>query len=165
MALFDAPVRTLAGADTTLAEHAGKVLLVVNVASRCGNTPQYAGLERLHEQYADQGFSVLGFPSNQFHGQEPGSSAEIAEFCTTTYGVTFPMYERVDVNGTGRHPVYAALVGAVDSAGTAGDVEWNFEKFLVGRDGTVLARCRPDVEPQDPGVVTAIETALTSDAR
>jgi glutathione peroxidase len=165
MALLDAPVRTLNGADATLAEHAGKVLLVVNVASRCGNTPQYAALERLHEKYADRGFSVLGFPSNQFGGQEPGTAEEIAEFCSATYGVTFPMYEKADVNGDQRHPVYAELVDTPDVNGVAGDVEWNFEKFLVGRDGAVLARFRPDVEPDDPAVVNAIETALADDSR
>jgi glutathione peroxidase len=165
MALLDSPVRTLSGEDTTLAGHAGKVLLVVNVASRCGNTPQYTGLERLHEKYADQGFSVLGFPSNQFDGQEPGTAEEIAEFCATTYGVTFPMYDKIDVNGPSRHPVYSELVDAVDDTGAAGDVEWNFEKFLVGRDGAVLVRFRPDVEPEDAAVVTAIEAALSSDAR
>jgi glutathione peroxidase len=165
MALLDSPVRTLSGEDTTLAGHAGKVLLVVNVASRCGNTPQYTGLERLHEKYADQGFSVLGFPSNQFDGQEPGTAQEIAEFCSATYGVTFPLYEKTDVNGDQRHPVYAELVETPDTDGVAGDVEWNFEKFLVGRDGAVLARFRPDVEPDDSAVVTAIETALATDAR
>jgi glutathione peroxidase len=165
MSLFNAPLRTLSGVDTTLAEHAGKVLLVVNVASRCGMTPQYTGLERLHEKYADQGFSVLGFPSNQFDGQEPGTAEEIAEFCATTYGVTFPMYDKIDVNGPSRHPVYTELVDAADDTGAAGDVEWNFEKFLVGRDGAVLVRFRPDVEPEDAAVVTAIEAALSSDAR
>jgi glutathione peroxidase len=165
MSLLNAPLRTLSGVDTTLAEHAGKVLLVVNVASRCGMTPQYTGLERLHEKYADQGFSVLGFPSNQFDGQEPGTAEEIAEFCATTYGVTFPMYDKIDVNGPSRHPVYSELVDAVDDTGAAGDVEWNFEKFLVGRDGAVLVRFRPDVEPEDAAVVTAIEAALSSDAR
>ena len=165
MSLFDAPLRTLSGVATTLAEHAGKVLLVVNVASRCGMTPQYTGLERLHEKYADQGFSVLGFPSNQFGGQEPGRAEQIAEFCATTYGVTFPMYDKIDVNGPDRHRVYTELVDAADDTGAAGDVEWNFEKFLVGRDGAVLARFRPDVEPEDAAVVTAIEAALSSDAR
>ena len=165
MSLFDAPLRTLSGVDTTFAEYAGKVLLVVNVASRCGMTPQYTGLERLHEKYADQGFSVLGFPSNQFDGQEPGTAEEIAEFCATTYGVTFPMYDKIDVNGPDRHRVYTELVDAADGTGAAGDVEWNFEKFLVGRDGAVLARFRPDVEPEDAAVVTAIEAALSSDAR
>ena len=165
MSLFDAPVRTLSGVDTTLAEHKGRVLLVVNVASRCGMTPQYTGLERLHEKYADQGFSVLGFPSNQFGDQEPGSAEQIAEFCATTYGVTFPMYDKIDVNGPDRHPVYIELVDVADDAGAAGDVDWNFEKFLVGRDGAVLARFRPDVEPEDAAVTTAIEAALSSDAR
>ena len=160
MALFDIPVRTIDGDDATLAEHAGKVLLAVNVASRCGLTPQYEGLERLHEKYAGQRFLVLGFPSNQFHGQEPGSNAQIKEFCSLTYGVTFPMYAKIDVNGPDRHPLYAELTAAPDADGDAGDVQWNFEKFLIGRDGAVLARFRPGTEPEDPAVVAAIESAL-----
>ena len=160
MSLFDLPIRTLDGEPTTLAEHAGKVLLIVNVASRCGMTPQYEGLERLHERYAERGFSVLGFPSNQFQGQEPGTAQEIKQFCSMTYGVTFPMYEKVDVNGPSRHRIYAALVDSPDADGDSGDVEWNFEKFLVGRDGDVLARFRPDIEPEDPAVVAVLETAL-----
>ena len=160
MTLLDIPVRTIDGDDATLAEHAGKVLLIVNVASRCGLTPQYEGLERLQEKYAGQGFSVLGFPSNQFGGQEPGSHQEIKQFCSMTYGVTFPMYEKVDVNGPGRHPLYAQLTATPDAAGTAGDVEWNFEKFLVGRDGSALARFRPDTEPEDSAVAAAIQSPL-----
>ena len=160
MTLLDIPVRTIDGDDATLAEHAGKVLLVVNVASRCGLTPQYEGLERLQEKYANEGFSVLGFPSNQFGGQEPGTNEEIKQFCSMTYGVTFPMYEKVEVNGPGRHPLYAELTATADAAGEAGGVEWNFEKFLVGRDGSVLARFRPDTGPEDPVVVEAIQSAL-----
>ena len=110
---------------------------MVNVASKCGLTPQYAGLERLHEHYAGRGFAVVGFPCNQFGGQEPGTAAEIGEFCSTTYGVTFPMFEKIEVNGPGRHPVYAELTAVPDAGGEAGDVRWNFEKFLVGPDGTV----------------------------
>jgi glutathione peroxidase len=160
VSLFDEPVRTLDGDDATLAEHAGKVLLVVNVASRCGLTPQYAGLERLQRQYADRGFSVLGFPSNQFHGQEPGTSEEIKQFCSTTYGVTFPVYEKIEVNGPGRHSLYAELTRTSDADGEAGDVQWNFEKFLIGADGEVRARYRPGTPPEDPAVTAAIEAAL-----
>ena len=160
MTLLDIPVRTIDGDDATLAEHAGKVLLIVNVASRCGLTPQYEGLERLQEMYAGRGFSVLGFPSNQFGGQEPGNNQQIKQFCSMTYGVTFPMYEKVEVNGPGRHPLYAELTATADAAGEAGEVEWNFEKFLVGRDGSVLARFRPDTEPEDLVVVEAIQSAL-----
>jgi glutathione peroxidase len=160
MSLYDTPVFTLSGDETTLAEHKGKVLLIVNVASRCGLTPQYAGLERLHERYADRDFAVLGFPCNQFMGQEPGSSEEIATFCSATYGVTFPMYAKVDVNGEDRHGVYDALVETADADGEAGDVKWNFEKFLVSPDGDVVGRFRPKTEPEDPALVAAIEAQL-----
>jgi glutathione peroxidase len=162
--LPDLPLRALDGRSAALSDYAGRVRLLVNVASRCGLTPQYAALEALHEKYADQGFTVLGFPSNQFMGQEPGTAEEIQEFCSATYGVTFPLFEKIDVNGPQRHPVYAALVEVSDGAGEAGDVQWNFEKFLVGRDGTVLARIRPRTEPDDPGVVAAIEQALADPA-
>src|SRR4051794_24364635 len=148
--LHDIPLTTLDGSPTTLGEHKGKALLVVNVASRCGLTPQYTGLERLHEAYADRGFAVLGFPCNQFMGQEPGSSEEIAEFCSATYGVTFPMYAKIDVNGPDRHEVYGELVTAPDAEGTAGDVQWNFEKFLVSPEGEVVGRFRPRTEPENP---------------
>lgn len=160
MSLFDIPVETLSGERTTLAEHKGKVLLIVNVASRCGLTPQYAGLERLHEKYADRGFAVLGFPCNQFFGQEPGSNEEIAEFCSATYGVTFPMYAKVDVNGDDRHELFAELTAFADVEGKAGDVQWNFEKFLVSADGEVVARVRPRTEPEDATVVATIESLL-----
>lgn len=161
MELFDIPVRTLRGDETTLAEHKGKAVLIVNVASKCGLTPQYAGLERLHERYTDMGFAVLGFPCNQFLGQEPGTAEEIETFCSTTYGVTFPLYAKIDVNGDDRHPIYAELTEAVDDAGKAGDVKWNFEKFLVTPDGGVR-RFRPQVEPEAPELVAAIEDALPS---
>ena len=140
MTVHDLPVNTLTGEPSSLADLAGTTLLVVNVASKCGLTPQYAGLERLHERYAGRGFAVVGFPCNQFGGQEPGTAAEIGEFCSATYGVTFPMFEKIDVNGPGRHPVYTELTAVPDASGEAGDVQWNFEKFLVGPDGTVLAR-------------------------
>ena len=160
--LRDIPVNTLTGEPSSLADGdlAGKTLLVVNVASRCGLTPQYAGLEELHERFADQGFSVVGFPCNQFGGQEPGSAEEIAEFCSTTYGVSFPMFEKIEVNGTGRHPIYSELTALADADGQAGDVQWNFEKFLVGPDGSVLARFRPRTAPDAPEVVSAVEASL-----
>lgn len=160
MTLHDIPLHTLDGRETTLAEHEGKALLLVNVASKCGLTPQYAGLERLHETYADRGFSVLGFPCNQFMGQEPGTAEEIQTFCSTTYGVTFPLYEKLEVNGDGRHPLYAQLTATPDADGEAGDVKWNFEKFLVSPDGEVVGRFRPQVEPEDPALVAAVEGQL-----
>jgi len=156
MSIFEIPVHRLSGEATTLAEHKGKALLIVNVASRCGLTPQYAGLERLQEQFAPRGFSVLGFPCNQFQGQEPGTAEEIAEFCSTTYGVSFPMYEKVDVNGTDRHPIYAELTRFADDDGKAGDIAWNFEKFLLDRDGEVVARFRPPVDPEAMELVDAV---------
>jgi glutathione peroxidase len=160
VSLYDVPLTTLSGEPTSLADHRGKALLVVNVASKCGLTPQYAGLEALHERYADRGFSVLGFPSNQFMGQEPGTSEEIATFCSTTYGVTFPLFEKTDVNGPERHPLYAELTETPDADGQAGDVVWNFEKFLVSPEGEVVARFRPQVEPEDPTLVEAVEAQL-----
>jgi glutathione peroxidase len=158
--LYDIPVKTLSGEDSSLGALAGKTLLVVNVASKCGLTPQYAALEALHERLADRGFSVVGFPCNQFMGQEPGTAEEIEEFCSTTYGVTFPMFEKIEVNGEGRHPIYDELTSVPDADGAAGDVQWNFEKFLLGPDGTVLARFRPRTVPDDPEVMAAIEKHL-----
>ena len=160
MTLYDIPVKTLAGEDSSLGALAGKTLLVVNVASKCGLTPQYAALEALHERLADRGFSVVGFPCNQFMGQEPGTAEEIEEFCSTTYGVTFPMFEKIEVNGDGRHPIYDELAAVPDADGAAGDVQWNFEKFLLGPDGAVLARFRPRTAPDDPAVLAAIEKHL-----
>lgn len=160
MEIYDIPVNTLAGEQGDLSPLRGKVALIVNVASRCGLTPQYAGLERLQEKYGADGFTVAGFPCNQFMGQEPGTSEEIATFCSTTYGVSFPLYEKIDVNGPDRHAVYEELVRHADAEGTAGDVQWNFEKFLVSRDGEVLARFRPRVEPEDATITEAIEAAL-----
>ncbi len=160
MTLYDIPVKTLSGEDASLGTLAGKTLLVVNVASKCGLTPQYAALEALHERLADRGFSVVGFPCNQFMGQEPGTAEEIEEFCSTTYGVTFPMFEKIEVNGEGRHPIYDELTAVPDADGAAGDVQWNFEKFLLGPDGTVLARFRPRTVPDDPEVLAAIEKHL-----
>lgn len=161
MTLLDSSIARLDGSPATLAEiTGGNPALVVNVASRCGLTPQYATLEQVHEQYAGRGFTVVGIPCNQFGGQEPGSSQEIAEFCSATYGVTFPMTEKVDVNGPGRHPVYEQLVEAADESGKSGDIAWNFEKFLLDRDGGVVARFSPAVVPDDPALTTAIESVL-----
>ncbi len=162
MALYDIPIHTLQGADATLGDYAGKTLLVVNVASKCGLTPQYEGLERLQKKYADRGFSVIGFPCNQFMGQEPGTAEEIEQFCSATYGVTFPMMEKIDVNGDDRHPVYAELTEKADADGAAGDITWNFEKFLVSPKGEVVARYRPQVEPEDATIVSDIETQLAA---
>ena len=161
MAIPDIPLRTLSGEPTTLGALSRKALLVVNVASRCGSTPQYAGLEKLHEQYADRGFAVVGFPCNQFGGQEPGTAEEIAEFCSTTYGVTFPMFEKTEVNGAGRHPLFAELTEAADADGKAGPIRWNFEKFLVAGDGRVLARFRTPTQPDSPELVAAVEASLS----
>jgi len=160
--LRDIPVNTLAGEPSSLADADldGKTLLVVNVASKCGLTPQYAGLEELHERYADRGFAVVGFPCNQFGGQEPGSPEQIAEFCSMTYGVTFPMFEKIEVNGLGRHPIYTELTAVPDASGEAGDIQWNFEKFLVGPDGAVLGRFRPRTPPDAAELVAAIEAGL-----
>jgi glutathione peroxidase len=161
MSILESKIARLDGTPTTLGEiTGGRPALLVNVASRCGLTPQYAGLERLQERYADRGFTVVGLPCNQFLGQEPGSAEEIEEFCSSTYGVTFPMTEKIEVNGDGRHPVYQELVGAADEKGEEGDVRWNFEKFLVDGDGRVVARFSPQVEPEDARVVEAIEGRL-----
>ena len=160
MSLYDIPLTTLDGQPGSLRDLAGKTLLVVNVASKCGLTPQYNGLERLHERFRDRGFSVVGFPCNQFGGQEPGTAEEIGTFCSVTYGVTFPMFEKIEVNGPDRHPVYTELTAVPDAEGEAGDIQWNFEKFLVGPDGTVIARFRPLTEPEDPAIVSAIEANL-----
>ncbi|KOV84107.1 glutathione peroxidase [Streptomyces sp. NRRL WC-3618] len=153
-------IGALQGGSADLAQYAGKAVLIVNVASKCGLTPQYAGLEKLQERYAEQGFTVLGVPCNQFMGQEPGSSEEIAEFCSATYGVTFPMTEKVDVNGDARHTLYDRLVGFADAEGHTGDIRWNFEKFLVGRDGQVVARFSPQTEPETDELVGAVEKAI-----
>jgi glutathione peroxidase len=158
--IYDTPLQRLSGEDATLGEHAGKALLIVNVASKCGLTPQYAGLEALHERLAGRGFSVLGFPCNQFGGQEPGSADEIAEFCSTTYGVTFPMYAKVDVNGSERHAIYRDLTAVPDAKGEAGDILWNFEKFLVSPSGEIVGRFRPQVKPDDPDLLAAIDAVL-----
>ena len=160
MSIYDIPVSTLAGEESSLGAFAGTTLLVVNVASKCGLTPQYTALEKLHEQFASRGLTVVGFPCNQFGGQEPGTAEEIAEFCSTSYGVTFPMFEKIEVNGPGRNAIYDVLTATPDTNGEAGDIQWNFEKFLVGPDGAILGRFRPRTEPQDAELVAAIEAAL-----
>jgi glutathione peroxidase len=159
MSIFEQPINTLRGDPSSLADHQGEALLLVNVASKCGLTPQYTGLEQLQQTYGDRGFSVLGFPCNQFGGQEPGSAEEIETFCLTTYGVTFPMYEKIDVNGPDRHAIYEELTAVADADGHDGDIRWNFEKFLVGPDGSIT-RFSPMVTPDDPALVAAIEEAL-----
>ena len=158
--IYDLRVSALDGSPLHLGEFRGKALLVVNVASRCGLTPQYNALEELHERYGDRGFSVLGVPCNQFGAQEPGSAEEISTFCSDTYGVTFPMTEKLDVNGAGRHPLYAELTATPYADGPAGDIEWNFEKFLVSPEGEVVARFHPPVPPDADEVVAALEAAL-----
>ena len=160
MSIWTAPIHTLKGEATTLAAHKGKALLLVNVASKCGFTPQYAALEALQAKYAAKGFDVIGFPCNQFGHQEPGTAEDIQTFCTATYGVTFPMMEKIDVNGPDRHPIYKVLTSIADPDGNAGDVKWNFEKFVVSADGTKVTRFRSPVKPDDPSVIAAIENAL-----
>ena len=161
MSLLDTPIGRLDGTPATLGEiTGGRPALLVNVASRCGLTPQYTALEALHEQYADRGFTVVGLPCNQFGGQEPGSAEEIAEFCSATYGVSFPLTEKIDVNGPRRHPLYAALVDVPDAGGHTGEIRWNFEKFVIAPDGSVAARFDPRTEPDTDEIVAAIEKVL-----
>ena len=160
MTVHDIDLQTLSGDAASLGNFAGSTVLVVNVASQCGLTPQYAGLQRLYERFADRGLVVAGFPCNQFGAQEPGTSDEISEFCSVNYGVTFPMFAKIDVNGPDRHPLYAELTDVPDAEGKAGDIQWNFEKFLLGPDGKVLARFRPMTEPEAPEVLSAIEASL-----
>jgi glutathione peroxidase len=158
--LTDIALTTLAGAPTTLADYADGAVLVVNVASKCGLTPQYTALEKLASDYGDRGLTVIGVPCNQFMGQEPGSAEEIQTFCSTTYGVTFPLLAKVDVNGADRHPLYVELTKSADSDGEAGDVQWNFEKFLLAPGGKVVNRFRPQTVPDAPEVIGAIEAVL-----
>ena len=174
MPLQTIPVTRIDGTPATLAAYAGSVLLIVNVASHCGLTPQYAGLEALYERYRDRGFAVLGFPANEFGAQEPGTNAQIAQFCETRFAVTFPMFEKIAVKGPERHPLYAALTRAQPKAGvdaktgSAGarpdgsgdDIAWNFEKFVVGRNGDVVARLAPTVTPEDAGLIAIVEAEL-----
>jgi glutathione peroxidase len=162
MSIYDVPINSLDGTAGVLDDRKGKVTLLVNVASFCGLTPQYEGLEKLHERFGEQGFGVIGVPCNQFGAQEPGTADEIKTFCSTTYGVTFPLAEKIEVNGDGRHPLYQQLTPTADAEGHTGDIRWNFEKFLVGRDGTVVARFSPLVEPENDDIVGAIEKALAN---
>jgi len=180
--LYEIPLTDISGSPASLADYAGHPLLIVNVASKCGLTPQYTALEALYQQYKDQGLVVLGFPANDFAGQEPGTDAEIAAFCSTEYPVTFPLFSKIPVTGPSKHPLYAKPIaakpepiphgpwreGLADYAAKNGypgpnplpELLWNFEKFLVGRDGTVLARFAPDTPPDDPKIISAIEAAL-----
>jgi glutathione peroxidase len=177
--IYDIPVHTLSGAESSLAQFNGKVILVVNVASKCGLTPQYEGLEKLYKQYGDRGFVIAGFPSNDFAGQEPGTAEDIQSFCTLNYGVDFPMFEKIPVVGADKHPLYKALIAAKPEATATGDIPfadnlrkyginpnsapeilWNFEKFLLDRNGEVAARFAPDTKPDDPQLIAAIEAAL-----
>jgi glutathione peroxidase len=157
---YDHTLEALGGGTLDLAAFRGRPTLIVNVASECGLTPQYEGLQSLYEQYADRGLNILGVPCNQFGEQEPGSPEEIATFCSANYGVTFPLTAKLDVNGPNRHPLYGELTETPDAEGNAGDVQWNFEKFLVSSDGEILARFRPLTAPHDPELVAAIENAL-----
>jgi glutathione peroxidase len=160
MSFFDHDINSLQGRPGVLKEQAGKVVLAVNVASKCGLTPQYEQLQAIQDRYQDKGFTVIGFPCNQFLEQEPGTADEIAEFCSVNYGVTFPITEKIEVNGEGRHGVYADLTATADAEGHDGDIRWNFEKFLVARDGSVAARFSPTVIPDAPEITSAIEAAL-----
>jgi glutathione peroxidase len=160
MSVYEVEIGALQGGPAELAQHRGKAVLVVNVASKCGLTPQYTGLEELQRRYEARGFTVLGVPCNQFMGQEPGTADEIAEFCSTTYGVTFPLTEKVEVNGPDRHPLYQDLVDVPDASGYTGDIRWNFEKFLIAPDGTVAARFSPQTEPDTDDITSAIEANL-----
>jgi glutathione peroxidase len=160
MSVYDVAMNNLDGSPADLHDYDGKAVLLVNVASKCGLTPQYTGLEELHERFADRGFTVLGVPCNQFGGQEPGSPDEIATFCSTNYGVTFPLTEKVEVNGDDRHPLYRQLVEVPDAEGHTGDIRWNFEKFLIAPGGEVAARFSPLVEPVSDDLVAAVEKVL-----
>ena len=158
--MWNAPIKTLQGKDTKLSDYKGKALLLVNVASKCGLTPQYSTLEALQKKYEPKGFTVIGFPCNQFGKQEPGSAAEIQTFCSTTYGVTFPMMEKIDVNGPKRHEIYQALTPLADASGHTGDIRWNFEKFVVSSDGSKITRFDPETKPDNPALIAAVEAAL-----
>ena len=160
MSIIDVPVKSLNGGEATLKEHADEAMLIVNVASKCGLTPQYEGLQRIYERYKDRGFTVIGVPCNQFMGQEPGSADEIAEFCSTTYDVQFPLLEKTDVNGPAKHALYDQLQPVADAEGHTGDIRWNFEKFLVAPGGKVVGRFPPQTDPEDPALISAIEGVL-----
>jgi glutathione peroxidase len=156
--LYNIPVKDIDQKDTSLSAYQGKVLLVVNVASKCGFTPQYKALEAVYEKYKDKGLVILGFPCNQFGGQEPGTDEQIKLFCSTKYNVTFPLFDKIEVNGPNRHPLYTMLAG--NDSPFPGDIKWNFTKFLIGRDGTILKRFDSKTTPDSPEVTAAIETAL-----
>ena len=160
--LYDFSLKTIDGTERALGDYRGKALLIVNVASRCGLTPQYAELQKLHAEYASHGFAVLGFPCNQFGGQEPGSDGEVKAFCATSYGVTFPMFSKIDVNGHGRAPLYGWLTGQATKPDGPGDIKWNFAKFVVDRAGSVIARFEPATSPSAPELRTAIQNAIES---
>lgn len=159
-AMWNTPIKTLQGEPTKLADYKGKALLLVNVASKCGLTPQYTQLEALQKKYGPKGFTVVGFPCNQFGGQEPGTAEEIQTFCSTNFGVTFPIMEKIDVNGPNRNDIYKELTQLSDDGGHSGDIRWNFEKFVVSADGTKVTRFHPKTAPDDPKVVAAIENGL-----
>jgi len=161
--LYDIPLKDIDEKESSLKPYQGKVLLVVNVASKCGLTPQYTALQSIQEKYKDQGFTVLAFPCNQFNGQEPGNNKEIKEFCSSKYEVTFPLFDKLEVNGPNRHPLYVALAGK-DSP-FPGDIKWNFNKFLIGKDGKILQRFEPSTKPDAPEVISAIEAALKAEAK
>jgi glutathione peroxidase len=158
--IYDIPVKDIDGTATNLSAYKGKVMLIVNVASNCGFTKQYTALELTYEKYAGQGFAILGFPCNQFGGQEPGSNEEIKQFCTSKFFVTFPLYDKIEVNGAGRHPLYELLAGK-DSP-FPGDIGWNFTKFLIGKDGKIIKRFNSSVTPDSPEIIAAIEAALAA---
>jgi glutathione peroxidase len=160
MAIYDVQVNKLDGSPADLGEYKGKAVLVVNVASFCGLTPQYEGLQKMYDEKADRGFAVLGFPCNQFLEQEPGTPDEIQTFCSTNYGVTFPIFEKIEVNGDNRHPLYDELTPVADAEGHTGDIRWNFEKFLISPEGEVVARFNPTVTPEDPALVEAVEAQI-----
>jgi glutathione peroxidase len=158
--MWTASIKTLRGKPMTLAEHKGKALMLVNVASECGLTPQYTALEELQKKYGPKGFTVIGFPCNQFGGQEPGTAEDIEKFCSVNYGITFPITEKIEVNGDKRHEIYKELTQVADASGHTGDIRWNFEKFVVSADGTKITRFNPKTTPDDPAVVAAVEAAL-----
>jgi glutathione peroxidase len=162
VSIYDVDINNLDGSGADLVDYADQLVLVVNVASQCGLTPQYEGLVKLHDDYSSRGFTVLGVPCNQFGGQEPGTADEIATFCSTNYGVAFPLLEKVDVNGENRHPLYEHLTAVADAEGEGGDIQWNFEKFLVAPGGEIVARFRPLVQPDDEALVRAVESHLPS---
>ncbi len=161
--LYDIPLKDIDDKETSLKPYQGKVLLIVNVASQCGLTPQYTALQAIQQKYKDKGFSVLGFPCNQFNSQEPGSNKEIKQFCSSKYEVTFPLFDKLEVNGPNRHPLYVALAGKASPF--PGDIKWNFGKFLIGRDGKILKRFEPPTKPDAPEVISAIEAALKAEAK